>query len=103
MENSLRSLVERQVRRVRRRLFARSVLQGLVLCWSAALVLLTLWFLVVPFVIPTAGPAVRWGIAGGMLGMGTVAGIILGWTRTPTLVASALAMDEQFALRERVT
>src|SRR5947209_8492033 len=103
MDNSLRTIVERQVRRVRRRLFARSVLHGLVMCWSAALVLLTVWLLIAPFVIPGADPAIRWGIIGGLLGLGTVAGIVAGWTRTPTLVASALALDEQFALRERVT
>ncbi len=99
MDNSLRSIVEHQVRRVRRRLFARSVLHGLVLGWSAALVALTLWLLIVPFVLPGAGEAVRWGVIGGVLGLGTVAGIVAGWRRTPSVVASALAMDEQFALR----
>lgn len=103
MDNSLRSIVERQVRRVRRRLFVRSVLHGLTLCWSIALVILTVWFLVVPFALPGADGAVRWAIIGGMLALGTVAGVIAGWTRTPSLVASALALDEQFALRERVT
>ncbi len=37
------------------------------------------------------------------LGLGTIAGVALGWVRTPSLVASALAMDEHFALKERVT
>jgi hypothetical protein len=103
MDNSLRSIVERQVRRVRRRLFLRSVLHGLVLCWAAALVLLTLLFLIAPFALPGASSAVRWGIVGGVLGLGTVAGVVYGWTRTPSLVTSALALDAQFGLRERVT
>jgi hypothetical protein len=103
MDNSLRSIVERQVRRVRWRLFARSVLHGLLLSWSVALALVALWLVTAALLLPGAGEALRWGVVGGLLGVGTVVGVLLGWVRTPTLVASALALDEQFALKERVT
>jgi hypothetical protein len=103
MDHALRTTVERQVRRVRRRLFARSLMHGLVLGVSVALVLAALWFLARPFLFAGIGEAWRWAIAATMVGLGIVAGIAMGWVRTPSLLASALAMDQQFTLKERVT
>jgi hypothetical protein len=103
MDNSLRSIVESQVGRVRRRLFARSLAHSLALCWAVSLVLIAAWFLLRPLLFAGADETLRWAVAGGILGLGSIVGIALGWTRTPSLVASALAMDGQFSLRERVT
>src|SRR5262245_19586425 len=103
MDNALRSRVERLVRRVRRRLFARTLLESLLLCWSAALLLSALWFLAWPLALAQADETWRWAVAGGFLALGTAGGIVLALLRTPNLVASALALDQQFALKERVT
>jgi hypothetical protein len=103
MDNPLRSVVELQVRRVHRRLLVQSLLQNLALCGSMALALAALWFLTRPFLFADAGDAWRWGVPAALLAAATIAGGVLGWQRTPTLVASALALDEQFALQERVT
>ena len=103
MDNPTRSLVERQVRRVRRRLFIVTVLHSLALCWSAALLASALWFLVRPFLFEGTDDVWRWTVPGVLLGLGTLAGIVLATMRTPNFVAAALALDERFALRERVT
>jgi hypothetical protein len=103
MDNSLRSVVELQVRRVRRRLLMQSVLHSLVLCGSAALLLSALWFLARPLLFAGAGEEWRWGVPAAFLALATIGGVVLGWMRTPNLVASALALDSQFALKERVT
>jgi hypothetical protein len=103
MDTTIRSLVDRQVRRVRRRLLLQSVLHNLMLCWATALVLAAGWFMIKPFAFAGIAEAWQWGVPAIIVGMGTLAGVVLGWVRTPDLVASALALDEQFALRERVT
>jgi len=103
MDNPLRSVVELQVRRVHRRLLLQSLLQNLALCGSAALVLSALWFLARPFLFAGAGDAWRWSGPAAFLAAAMATGVLLGWMRTPTLVASALALDQQFSLKERVT
>src|SRR5438874_634288 len=103
MSTTPRSMVERQVRRVRRRLFGRTLLHGLTVGWAAALLCAALWFLIRPFAFADAGDTWRWAVPGILLGLGTLGGIILALTRTPTLVAAALELDDQFALKERVT
>jgi hypothetical protein len=103
MDNSLRTIVDRQVRRVRRRLLLKSLIHHLMLSWAAALVLAAVWFMTQPLAFAGMSDAGRWGVPGLVLGLGTLVGMVFGWMRTPNLVASALALDEQFALRERVT
>lgn len=103
MDNTLRTVVERQVRRVRRRLLARSVARSVALCASAALVLAAVWFMVRPLLFSELGEGWRWGVPGALVALGLMAGVLLGWRRTPGLVAAALAFDERFALQERVT
>src|SRR5262249_29412278 len=103
MDNSLRSVVELQVRRVRRRLRMQTLLHSLLVCASAALLLSAVWFIMRPFAFAGLSEAWRWAIPGALLGISAVLAIVLGWMRTPNLVASALALDEQFGLRERVT
>ncbi len=103
MDNALQTIVERQVRRVRRRLLARSALHCLLLAWAAALVLTAVWFVVRPLAFTGLGETWGWAVPGALLGAATVAAAVIGWLRTPNMVASALALDEQFALKERVT
>jgi hypothetical protein len=101
MADPTRRLVEKQIGRVRLRLFARTLLESLLLCWTFGLLLAVFWFLLSPFLLDDF--AVRLGVAAGLLGLGTIAGLALAILRRPDRVTAALALDEAFGLRERVT
>src|SRR5581483_1188282 len=47
--------------------------------------------------------ALHWGVPAGLLAAGTLAGIVRTWLRAPNRIDAALAVDERFGLRERVT
>jgi hypothetical protein len=95
--------LDRQVSRVRRRLFLQTLLNALVGCWLGALVLAAGWFLAQPFFFAEPWPLLRWVVLGGLVGTGTVLGVVLAWLRTPSSLAAALTLDERFGLKERVT
>lgn len=95
--------LDRQVSRVRRRLFAQTLLNALVWCWLAALLLSAGWFLAQPYLLAEPNPLLRWAVLDGLVGAGTVLALVLAWLRSPSLLASALSFDERFGLRERVT
>lgn len=95
--------VQQQVRSVSRRLFVQTLLDQLVWCWAVALVLVTLWLLLHPFLVGAMTAEVRWLLIGGGVGGATVLAGILAWLRRPSAVVAALALDEKFALKERVT
>jgi hypothetical protein len=101
MVDQARALVETQIRRVRRRMFWNVIAESVMLGWAFAFGLATCWFLVRPFT--GSDEAVRWGIAGGLFGFGTLVGIGLAWARRPSAVAASLALDARFGLKERVT
>ena len=61
-------LVEKQVRRVQRRLFVQVVLQNLILGWAMALLVATLWFLLRPLVFAGLGETVALERPGGSPG-----------------------------------
>jgi hypothetical protein len=103
MVNPTRALVEKQIRRVRVRLFVHVAVQSLVLCGAIGFFVTMLWFLVRPFAFADFGDTVRWGVPAAMLGISTLAGLVLAWMRRPSRVTSALALDERFGLKERVT
>ncbi len=103
MSDKARAVVERQVRRVRRRLVWQTLVRSVLTGWSAALVLAALWFVLRPFAFAGLGEEARWAVPAAFLGLGTLAGIVLTWLRAPSSVAAALALDERFTLRERVT
>ena len=45
----------------------------------------------------------RWAVFGGLAGAGSVLAVVLAVLATPSRVAAALALDERFNLKERVT
>jgi uncharacterized coiled-coil DUF342 family protein len=97
------SPLEARVREARRRLFTQSILNRLGLAWGCALAVGLLWFLIEPVVYPGAGAWVKWAILGVAAGAGT---LLAGWSafrRAPSTLSAALAIDQRFDLKERVT
>ncbi len=97
------SPLDYQVARVWRRLFCQTVLNTLVVCWLAALLLATGWFLLQPLILAQPGPDFRWIVMGSLAGLATLVGLVLAWSRAPSRVECALALDERFRLKERAT
>ncbi len=97
------AVIARQVRRVRRRLWIKNLLHGLLLGWSGAFLLATLYF-VVRSAIWGPGPEwIRWLVLGSSAGLGMVFALVRAIVCAPSNVTSSLALDERFALKERVT
>jgi hypothetical protein len=95
--------LDRQVARARRRLFLQTLLSMLVRGWLAAVVLAAAWFLAEPYWKPDAAPWLRWTIVGGLVGATTILSLVFAALRAPSRIAAALALDERFHLKERVT
>jgi hypothetical protein len=103
MIDQARALVEKQVRRVRLRLFMQVVVESVALGWALGFLLAMCWFLLRPFAFAGLGDAVRWSVPAALLGLGTIAGLLLAWRRRPDRVRASLSLDERFGLQERVT
>ena len=56
-----------------------------------------------PLVFAGLSEVVRWSVVGGIALMGTVGAVALAVSRAPSPVFAALALDERFGLKERVT
>src|SRR5437588_2023306 len=97
------SSVERQLAVARRRLFLQTLLNRLVVAWTAALALAAVWFLAEPYLVEARPDWLRWAVAGGLVGLGTLAGLAWAVRARPSPLAAALSLDERFGLRERVT
>jgi hypothetical protein len=97
------ALLARQVRRARRRLFLGSLLVALAWGWVTALAVAACWFLVQPYLVPTAPDWLRWAVLAALAGAGTLAGAVVAVLRAPSALSAALTFDERFALKERVT
>jgi hypothetical protein len=97
------SPLHRQLARVRRRLFLHGLLAALSWAWVGALLLAAGWFLLQPALITEAPPGGRWVVAGSLAAAATVVAVALAVLRRPRPVAAALAFDERFGLKERVT
>ncbi len=95
--------LRRQLRRVRRRLFLQTLLDGLVTGWVVALAASAAWFAAQPHLLPASRPSLRWALAGGALALVTLAALARALLRRPSAVDAALAIDERFGLKERVT
>ncbi|MBI3411775.1 MAG: hypothetical protein HY040_25875 [Planctomycetes bacterium] len=103
MSATPRELIQKQIKRVRRRLVIRSFLETVILFWAGALALSAAWFLARPFLLSTRAEGTFWGIPGAILAGATLAAFIWSFVKRPPFVAASLALDEQFNLRERVT
>ena len=95
--------LHRQVARVRRRLFLQNLVQVLVRCWVAALLVAVAWFLAEPFVLGDSLPLLRWFVLGGSVAAATLLGVAFCTWRAPSPVTAALSLDERFQLKERAT
>src|SRR5262245_9590247 len=103
MAMSPRLLVEKQVRRVRRRLIWQNLTQMLLVAWALALGVAALWFLGQSLFYTDCPVWLRWTVPGALLGAGTLAALIATWITVPALVSASLVMDERCELKERVT
>jgi len=96
-------VLRKQVGRVGRRLFLQTLLDCLAWCWAVALVVSVCWFLAQPFLVASPPEWLRWAVAGGALGVCTLAAVVLAFLWSPSRLVTALALDERFNLKERVT
>ncbi len=97
------SLLDRQLTRVRVRLFLSSLLTLLAWSWLTAVLLAACCILIQPWVLPGAAENARWLLAGGLGALATLIAVALTIRRAPSLVGASLALDERFGLKERVT
>lgn len=103
MTHTALSAVDRQVRRARRRLFFQALVIRLVWCEAAALLLIAAWFVLQRLLWPQAEDWWQWAIPVGLGTAASVVAVVLSFKWSPSLVTAALALDERFALKERVT
>lgn len=103
MSADTRSLIARQVRRVRRRLFARRLLSRLSYGLAGAIAATTFWMLVAPFVAREAPAHWRWQVLAACSLAGVTYGILSALRNRPNADQAALSLDAEFGLRERVT
>jgi hypothetical protein len=95
-------ILDKQVRRVRRRLVAQLLLRHLAIAWAAGLLLAAGWMLAEPHAVPTAPEWLRWAVLGGAVGVLTLLAVVQTIRRAPSRTDAALALDDRFGLRERV-
>ena len=97
------SLLHRQIARVHHRLILQTLLNALAWCWALAILLSAGWFLLQPYLMDGPPDWLRWTVAAGLLGAGTLLGVVLGLVRGPSQLMAALSLDSAFGLKERVT
>jgi hypothetical protein len=95
--------LQRQIRRVRQRLFLQLLFESVAIAWFIALVAAAGWFAAQPHVLPEASPTLRWKIAAGLVAVAAAGALVRAALRRPSAVAAALAIDERCGLKERVT
>src|SRR5262249_21469448 len=97
------SQLQRQITCVSRRLFVQALLDTLLWFWAGALILAACWCLFEPHLVTDAPLWLRWAVAGGLIGGGPIAGILFVILGRPTVLDTALSLDERFGLKERIT
>jgi hypothetical protein len=91
------------VSRVRRRLFLEALLRALSVGWLVALLAAACWLAAQARWLPEAPESLRWQVPAGLAAAGTLLAFVLAVLQAPSRLAAALALDERFALKERVT
>jgi len=100
--------LHQQIARVSRRLFLQGFLQHLIWCWAGALVLSAVGFLVQLVLQPSfpnfvIEPGQRWLAVSVVMGLASILAAVYALVRSPSKPYAALALDEKFNLKERVT
>lgn len=103
MAPDIRTEIQRQVNKVRRRLFVQELFKHAITAAVVAIVATIGWVLAKPYVWKEAEPWMRWAVLGGVGGAGLIVAFIVAWIRRPDTTRSALWLDEAFGLRERIT
>jgi chemotaxis protein histidine kinase CheA len=103
MAQSTPWLLDRQINRVRRRLFLQQLVVYLAWSWLGAFAVATAWFLLQPLLLQEAPAWLRWTVLGAGMGLATLASVLLAVFKAPSTLTAALSLDERFQLRERVT
>lgn len=95
--------LQRQLHRVRRRLFLQVVLDSLLIGSAAGLAAAACWLAAQPHLVVGATPLARWSVAGGIFALACLAAAVAAGFRRPSALAAALEIDQRFGLKERVT
>jgi hypothetical protein len=103
MDRPAPSPLETRVRQARRRLVTQTLLNRLGIAWGCALALGLVWMLVEPVAVPGATPLLKWAVLGGLAAVATAVAVWLARRAAPTPLSAALAIDQRFDLKERVT
>lgn len=104
MRASSQLMLERQVRKVRRRIFIQAAVNGLIVGWVAACGVVVIWLLAKPYLLGDSARAwMDWTVGGVAFAISTLGAMIWAYRSTPAPVQAALSLDERFQLRERVT
>jgi uncharacterized coiled-coil DUF342 family protein len=108
MTSSPPPILQVQVSRVSRRLFLQTLIHYLIVCWTGALALATVGFVIDLLLRPffpdyAPEPWHRWAAAGAIVGLATFLALALAIWRAPSKPLAALELDEKFGLKERVT
>ena len=103
MARSSTTPLDRQVARVRRRLFLQALIEMLIGSWIGSLAGAAGWFLAEPYIAPDVAPSLRWIITASLVGAAVMLASVLALLRSASRVSAAMALDERFRLQERVT
>lgn len=103
MTPDIRSEIQSQVGKVRRRLFAQVLLRHTIAVAVIAVIATIAWVLAKPYVWNDAPIWFRGAVLGGVGALGLIVAIIVSLVRRPDATRSALWLDEAFGLRERIT
>jgi len=95
--------LEARVRQARLRLFTQSLLNRLGLAWGCTLAVGLLWFLIEPLLRLGLPDWTKWAVLSGAAALGTIIACWTTFRRAPTPLTAALAIDQRFDLKERVT
>ena len=95
--------LERQVRRVRRRLLVESLAAKLSWCWFFTLLVAALAIAVGKLWAPAGQQAWALGWLAAALGGGLAAAAVWTWMRRPSALEAAVEIDRRFGLNERVS